>query len=423
MLDARAAAGRGAGGALHTNSFFGLRFGLFPGLLDPFQRGSHLRNRLHHNKLACRRHCLSRGVFSCRHILCRQLLYALRIRHLLRLQRCHCSGGFGCFLRLQPPASDVPGGYSLILPGRDGGLQKCLGCASPQLAECGHRQEGASVGFDVKLCKFQRKISRFSELRRNVLLRQRTAPRLLYERSRRRHRCTSILRCQLQPRLFSRRDHGSCIHARLPVLLQIPFADSRQQRLVRTAVARLVHGHQLSPVPALVVAGAQVASDVEAVQCLQILRIDAPGAGPALLIPVVEAVDVFAVNGGRAGHVFRLFHSSLDLEGVNAGVQELRKDRQCAHVLHRKRIAHAALGKRRSVLSDRLIGKTAGSSASPPVAASAAQKAGQKAFAGIGIAHGAVDEALDLEALLLEHLNFSEGEFPGRHHAHKALPL
>ncbi len=280
-----------------------------------------------------------------------------------------------------------------------------------------------SVGFDMELRKFQRKVSRFAELCRDVLLRQRTAPRLLYKRPRSSHRCASILRCQLQLRLFPRRDHGSCIHARLPVLLQIPFADSRQQRLVRAAIARLMHGHQVSAVPALVVAGAQVASDVETVQCLQILRIDAPGAGPALLIPVVEAVDVFAVNGGRAGHVFRLFHSSLDLEGVNAGVQELRKDRQCAHILHRKWIAHAALGKRRSVLPDRLIGKAAGAGAPSPVAAPAAQKAGQKALPGIGIAHGAVDEALDLEALLLEHPNFSEGEFPGRHHAHKALPL
>ena len=46
-----------------------------------------------------------------------------------------------------------------------------------------------------------------------------------------------------------------------------------------------------------------------------------------------QKIQIFPVNSGHAGRVLRPLHPSLDLQGIDSGLQNLRQDLQSADIL------------------------------------------------------------------------------------------
>ncbi len=277
---------------------------------------------------------------------------------------------------------------------------------SPEVAECRNRCEGPAVRVHLKALKGKGRASRPAKLRPDLFLRQGAASRFLHGTSLR--RTGNAATGNRHPGRLPRAQTRFAADRKLPVFPEILLPDPVQKLLTGPAVTGLVDGHHVPAVPFPVIAGAEIRADVQAVQRIQVLPVHRPDAGASLFVPLIEAVQVFSVNGDGSRHVFRFLHAALDLEGIDAAVDEIRKDLHGAHVLHRNRIADAVPSGRPSVLIQHLIGKAAGSGAAPAVAAPSAEKARHQAPPGIGIAHRSVDEALHFDVLLFEKADLPE---------------
>ena len=123
-------------------------------------------------------------------------------------------------------------------------------------------------------------------------------------------------------------------------LRQVALPDLLQKLLIGSRIARRVHGHEGRRRPAAAAAGAVIialaprAADVEGPEPLQVLRIDAPLLRAAPLRQFLVEVDIFPIQCRHPGGVLRPLHAPFDLEGVDAGLQELRQHGKRAHVLH-----------------------------------------------------------------------------------------
>ena len=184
-----------------------------------------------------------------------------------------------------------------------------------------------------------------------------------------------------------------------------------------------MNGHHIAAVLLMIIAGAQVGTNVQVLQHLPVRFIHRPAARTSLAVPFVKAVDVFPVNCHCSGDIFRLFHASFDLKGINSAVNQLRKNRKNTHILHGNGIADAVSSGGKLLFLQNLIGQPAGSGAAPTVPAPSAKKAGHQASPGIGVAHCSVNKALHLNFFLLQKADLLQRELSCRNHAHKALPF
>ena len=138
---------------------------------------------------------------------------------------------------------------------------------------------------------------------------------------------------------------------------------------------------------------------------------------PARLVDLVAerignvAVDRLAVGAHDAADELRRAHASLDLEGVNACLNELGDVAIHAHVLQGELVRAFALGiqdlARRLV--DQFIRPAAGLQTAAAVAALTEEHARMDALAALGHAHVAVHEVFDFEPrTFLEEAQFRE---------------
>ena len=184
-----------------------------------------------------------------------------------------------------------------------------------------------------------------------------------------------------------------------------------------------MNGHHIAAVLLMIIAGAQVGTNVQVLQHLPVRFIHRPAPGTPLAVPFIKAVDVFPVNLHRSGDVFRLFHASFDLKGINSAVNQLRKNRKNTHILHGNGVADTVSSGGKLLFIQNLIRQPAGPGAAPTVPAPSAKKAGHQTSPGIGVAHCSVNKALHLNFFLLQKADLLQRELSCRNHAHKALPF
>ena len=213
-------------------------------------------------------------------------------------------------------------------------------------------------------------------------------------------------------RILCRRFHQGCLPGREHSLsgdadpgkfFQIFLLDLFEKLIVCAGIARLFNGQKIFAVSLIVITCAQSRPYIQGPESLHILGRHLPGLFPACLVPFDEVVNVLSVERRDACRVVRALHSSLDLEGVDPGVDQVRKDLQHAHIPHGKRIRHLLALLKAHVLSvavNDLVREPACSGAPSAVSAPASQKAGQQAPSRIGIAHSAVDKTLHVYGLL-----------------------
>ena len=138
-----------------------------------------------------------------------------------------------------------------------------------------------------------------------------------------------------------------------------------------------------------------------------------PGEGPLQLgahgVGDLHAVQHSPVDPGHYRHIFRPLHPALDFQGGDAHVPQLPQVVQQAVVLQ----AQGVLGFKTTVA----VVHAAGLGTAAPVAAAAADDAGEVALAGVAHTQGPVNKYLDLDGAHGADLgDLLPAQFPGQDH-------
>ena len=133
-------------------------------------------------------------------------------------------------------------------------------------------------------------------------------------------------------------------------------------------------------------------------------------------------VEGFTVDLGHRGHIMDALHTAFDLKARQAGVVEVRQVRQKAEVLRVKNIGSPFIFDNRKILTrpfffNDVVLKAAAldALAAVGIAVALGEVVAEQAAAGIGNAHGAVDEAFEFHRrhLFVNGLDVSQADFAG----------
>ncbi len=136
------------------------------------------------------------------------------------------------------------------------------------------------------------------------------------------------------------------------------------------------------------------------------------GLGDLRRVLARRRVEHHAIGADDTRHVLRGLHPSLDLQGVDPCIHQVRDHLDAGEIVGRKVVPFLPLV---------FILAPAGLRAAPPVAAVAAEEGGEEALSRDGEAESAVDEAFDLGVAGGDDvLYLVDVQFAGEHHALEA---